>query len=66
MHLTAGAVGAPMVRNMETHMASLLASDASYWSPMQFSNLDNPAAHVSVQRRYIDLIILREVFESAS
>lgn len=46
VHLTAGAVGAPMVRNMETHMASLLASDASYWSPMQFSNLDNPAAHV--------------------
>ncbi|KAL1529071.1 hypothetical protein AB1Y20_000047 [Prymnesium parvum] len=45
VHLTAGAVGAPMVQNMFAHLTDLLEKNPEYWCPRQFENDDNPAVH---------------------
>ena len=45
VHLTAGAPGAPMFDNMNSHLADMLAADPNNWCPSQFANADNPAAH---------------------
>jgi cysteine synthase len=46
VHLTAGAVGAPMVQNMFAHLTTLLESDPNFWCPRQFENKDNVAVHL--------------------
>ena len=46
VHLTAGAIGGPMVQNMFTHLTELLDKNPDYWCPRQFENDDNPLVHV--------------------
>ena len=46
VHLTAGAIGAPMVQNMFTHLTDLLEKNPDYWCPRQFENDDNPLIHL--------------------
>jgi len=46
VHLTAGAIGAPMVQNMFTHLTDLLENNPDFWCPRQFENDDNPVVHL--------------------